>query len=52
MYNVNEEYKVNEDFRKYVEKYATNNNMTQEEAMNHKVVVHVGESYYDKRMGV
>ena len=50
MYNVNEEYKVNECFERYVNKYATAYHMTPVEAMNHELVVQVGEAYYNKRI--
>ena len=52
MYNVNEEYKINDDFKGYVERYANVHNLTPEEAMSHMVVIVVGRAFYDKRMDV
>ena len=51
MYDVHEEYKINEEFRNYVGRCCKNKDLKPEDALEHKVVFHVGESYYEKRVG-
>lgn len=41
-------YKVNVDFKRYVDTYAKAQNITVETAMTHKVVKNVGEQYKEK----
>ena len=49
MYDVHEEYKVNKEFKKYVDVYAKVHNMIPESALTHAIVYVVGNEHYNKR---
>ena len=51
-YSAKEEYKINEDFRDYIEKYARANKVEPEKAIEHMIVYVNGQSYYNKRKGI
>lgn len=49
MYSVLIEYKINKEFKSYVERYCKDNATTPENALTHLLVYLVGKSCYEKR---
>lgn len=50
MYSMEEEYKVNKEFRDYVKRCCKNKNNTPEELLKVAVIQEVGKYYYEKRL--
>lgn len=44
------EYDVNNDFKNYVDKYARDNNISVEQALQHRLVVQTESYYREKRI--